>query len=96
MIDLSSDHLALVRSILAEHVPDCEVRAFGSRVNGTARKYSDLDLALVSETPVDPDRIERLKDTFSQSDLPIIVDVVDINTVSDDFRKLIEREWVGV
>lgn len=55
-----------------------------------------LDLALVSETPVDRDRIERLKDAFSESDLPIIVDVVDINTVSDDFRKLIEGEWVGV
>ena len=29
MIDLSPNHLKTVRQILAEHVPACEVRAFG-------------------------------------------------------------------
>jgi predicted nucleotidyltransferase len=30
-----------------EQAPNCEVRAFGSRLEGNADKYSDLDLVLV-------------------------------------------------
>ena len=48
MIDLSPQHLQTVRAILGQHVPNCEVRAFGSRVSGAAKSYSDLDLAVVA------------------------------------------------
>ena len=50
-IDLSPAHLAIVERILGEHVPDYEVRAFGSRAAWTAKDYSDLDLAVVGEGP---------------------------------------------
>ena len=43
-----------IKRILVEYVGDCEVRAFGSRGNGEASKYSDLDLAVVG-----PDRLKR-------------------------------------
>ena len=36
--------LEIERNILHRHVPDQEGLAFGSHVNGTARKYTDLDL----------------------------------------------------
>lgn len=91
MIDLEADQLAVVQRILAEHVPDCEVRVFGSRVNATARKYSDLDLALVSPKQIGSSRIESLKDAFAASDLPIQVDVLDWHTISPSFQKVIEN-----
>ena len=53
MIDLNPNHLETVKAILAEHVPECEVRAFGSRATWTAKDYSDLDLAIVGEGPMD-------------------------------------------
>ena len=46
MIDLAPEQLAIVRRLLATYVPECEVRAFGSRVTWTAKPHSDLDLAL--------------------------------------------------
>ena len=49
MLELSSDHLAIVRAILAEHVPQAKAWAFGSRVLGTAKKFSDLDIAIEAE-----------------------------------------------
>ena len=49
MIDVSPRDLEIVRRILRDRVPDCEVWAFGSRTNHTARTYSDLDLAIVTE-----------------------------------------------
>ena len=47
MIDLSPNHLATVKAILAEHVPGCKVRALGSRATWTSKDNSDLDLAIV-------------------------------------------------
>ncbi len=94
MIDLSSGMLEIIVAILDEHVPDCEVWAFGSRVNGTAREFSDLDLALRGQEKMDWRRIERLKDAFSASDLPIIVDVLDWHALTDEFRSVIEQDYV--
>ena len=37
MIDLAPDQLATVRAILAAHLPEAAVFAFGSRARGTAR-----------------------------------------------------------
>lgn len=96
MIDLNPNHLATVRRILAEHAPGCEVRAFGSRAKWTASEYSDLDLAVVGETELDSDTLWRLKDAFSESDLPILVDVLDWHAISDSFRDVIEVQYVVV
>ena len=53
MIDLSPNHLATVKAVLAEHVPVCKVRALGSRATWAAKDYSDLDQAIVGEGPLD-------------------------------------------
>ena len=47
MIDLDEKSLQIVKELLRQHVPECKVLAFGSRVTGTASRYSDLDLAIV-------------------------------------------------
>ncbi len=93
MIDMDEKDLANVRRILKEHAPDCEARAFGSRIEGKADKFSDLDLALVSDQKLDWRKIEVLKDAFAASDLPITVDVIDWHAISDEFRALIEKKY---
>ncbi len=93
MIDLDPESLATVKRILVAQVPGVEVRVFGSRVLGTARKFSDLDLALVCPRPLDRGRIEALKDAFSESNLSIQVDVLDWNRLSDEFRSVIARRF---
>ena len=76
-IDVRPEHWCIVRSILRWHVPDREVWAFGSRARGSAKAYSDLDLAVIGKTPL-PLRISAaLAEDFSESDLPWRVDVVD-------------------
>ena len=95
-IDLRPDHLDTVRRILAEHVPECEVRAFGSRASWTAKDYSDLDLAVVGAGPLDWRTLGRLKDAFEESNLPMRVDVLDWHSISDSFRQVIEQGYVVV
>jgi len=40
-LDLSAAHLAIVCDILKRHIPHYTVWAFGSRVTGNAKPYSD-------------------------------------------------------
>jgi predicted nucleotidyltransferase len=52
LIDIRPDLWSIVRDILCRHVPRHEVWAFGSRARGKAKRYSDLDLAIISDTPL--------------------------------------------
>ena len=95
-IDLNPNHLATVQRILAEHVPACEVRAYGSRATWTAKDYSDLDLAVVGDGPLDRITIGCLKEAFEESDLPMRVDVLDWHAIPESFREVIEQDYVVV
>ena len=93
MIDLQPGHLGIVQAILREHVPDMEVRVFGSRVAGNAREASDLDIAIVGKEKMDWELISRIRDAFSDSDLPMRVDVLDWAAITETFRKVIEQGY---
>ena len=95
-LDISSEHLAIVQQILRQLVPSCEVWAFGSRVKGAAKPFSDLDLVIMSQQPLSLDLIASLHEAFSESDLPWKVDIVDWSTTSQEFRAVIEQQKVKV
>jgi predicted nucleotidyltransferase len=95
-IDVSPEELRIVRDILCKHVPEREVWAFGSRVRGTARRYSDLDLAIITDTPLSFDVSGAMKEDFSESDLPFRVDILDWAVTQANFRAIVERDKVVV
>jgi len=93
MIVLEVKYLNQVRSILRDWVPNCEVWAFGSRVHQRGLKpFSDLDLVFITEQPLDEAYCGMIKEVFSESDLPIRVDIADWSLLSDSFRELILNE----
>lgn len=96
MIDLRPDLLEMVVRVLHEHVPRCEVWAFGSRVQGNAKKFSDLDLAVHATDVLSFKVLGELREAFSESDLPITVDVIDFNRVSTEFQEVIRENHVVV
>jgi predicted nucleotidyltransferase len=95
-IKLSPSQLTIVREILCAHVPQHEVWAFGSRVAGTAKPYSDLDLAIISDEPLSIAVTANLAEAFSESDLPWKVDVVEWARTEESFRRIIKRNYVVV
>ena len=95
-IDINPTHLETIQRILNKHVPDCEVRAFGSRAKWNAEDYSDLDLAVVGDQPLEWRMLSRLEMAFEESDLPFRVDVLDWHDISDKFRKLIEADCIAL
>jgi predicted nucleotidyltransferase len=95
-LTITPAELEIVRSILARLVPEREVRAFGSRVTGTVKKFSDLDLAVMGDAPLAAAILAELADAFRESDLPFKVDVVDWATTQEDFRRIIEQDALVV
>lgn len=95
-LDIQSEELAIVKSILQQFVPNYPVWAFGSRVKGTARPYSDLDLAIMTETPLTFLERDNLKEAFSESDLVWKVDIIDWASTSEEFRQIIQKKYVVI
>ena len=93
-LELRPGELEIVRAILQRHVPEREVWAFGSRVQGKTKPYSDLDLVILGEEPLALTIRAELAEEFSESDLPFKVDVVDWATTSERFRQIIRKEYV--
>ena len=92
MINLDKTQLEIVQKILQKYLPNLEVWAFGSRVNGNATIYSDLDLAMID--PIDKNLAINLREAFDESNLKIKVDVVDFANSSDDFRANIKQKYI--
>lgn len=93
-LDMRSDHIELVQSILRQQVPSAEVWAFGSRVKGKARATSDLDLCVRAPAALSFEQIGLLREALEESDLPYKVDVVDWARTSESFRQVMERDKV--
>ena len=94
MMKLKADELSIVQGILADVVPACEVRAFGSRVHGNRLKpFSDIDLAVISPTPLPLHMLGELNERFTASDLPYKVDVVDYAAASTAFQNMIDQDY---
>ena len=91
LLQLKNDELNLVLQILQTYIPEYDVWVFGSRACGNARQYSDLDLVIMTNSPMQLDTKADLTDAFSESDLPFKVDVVDWATTSQGFRKIIQE-----
>ncbi|HQT65422.1 MAG: hypothetical protein B7Z75_13195 [Acidocella sp. 20-57-95] len=87
---------AIVQEILHKHVPHCEVWAFGSRAKGTAKAFSDLDLAIIAEARLPNGVTAAMADDFTESDLPWKVDIVEWATTSAAFREIIAGDKLVV
>lgn len=61
MLDLNQQEIEAVRNILNRFVPDAETIVFGSRIHGTAKPWSDLDLAIKSKSALDWKLIADIK-----------------------------------
>ncbi|MDK4696301.1 nucleotidyltransferase domain-containing protein [Kingella negevensis] len=90
-LNISPDEWQIVQTIVQQHISQRTVWAFGSRVNGKAKPYSDLDLdlAVLGDMPLSLAEHADLVDAFSESDLPWKVDLVDWCLIGDEFRAIV-------
>jgi len=95
-LGLSEQDFQIVRRILSSHVPDRPVYIFGSRATGKARRRSDIDLAIGGKEPLTLHQRALLNMDFEESDLPVTVDILDLNAIETPFHMRIERDFVQI
>ena len=78
--------------MVKKHLPGVELKAFGSRVTGRAKTYSDLDLVVMGDDVIPIQQMNALKFSFSDSDLPIMIDVVDWHAITPEFQQAIAAD----
>ena len=91
-IDAPASALTAVLHILARYVPGREIRVMGSRVNGQAKAFSDLDLIVMGDEPLDLRTLGELRDAFDESNLPFAVDIIEWASSSEAFRRIIDEQ----
>ena len=94
-LDLTHNELLLLQALLKKHLPDIEVWAYGSRVNGKAHSASDLDMVIFSG-PEQAMVIAELREALEDSNLPFRVDLFVWDQVPENFRKVIRERYVVV
>ncbi len=79
--------------LLKQHLPDTAVWAYGSRVKGSARAHSDLDLVAFA-SPEQKMSVFDLKEALEESDLPFRVDLLIWDEIPTSFHWEIERDHI--
>jgi uncharacterized protein len=95
-LQLEPKYLDELTSIVRKHVDarTWQPVIFGSRARGTAQKFSDVDLGFVGPQPLPVHIKTALWEALDDSDIPYVVDIVDLQSASAEFRELAEKEMV--
>ena len=100
VLHLPPRYLQQVQALLRAHLPNAQIWAYGSRVNGDHYQASDLDLVVrFPEAMQQTRRYQALNDAkaaLSESDLPIIVQIVDWDAIPHSFHDEILVRYVVV
>ncbi|MBF0142937.1 MAG: nucleotidyltransferase domain-containing protein [Magnetococcales bacterium] len=94
-MDLTPEQGATLQVLLRRFLPGVTVWAYGSRVKGTARPYSDLDL-MVFTTPAQSSLVSELREALDESNLPFLVDVLVWDDLPASFHRNIEEKYAVV
>jgi len=89
-IYIEERHWKIVKDILSQY--SYTFYAFGSRVKGKQRRFSDLDIYSPDNIPLNI--YGQIEEDFEESDLPFKVDVVSWDRMSPEFREIIKKDLV--
>ena len=73
-LGMSSQQRALLVGLLQEFLPGVEVWAYGSRAQGIAKPYADLDLVAFCPTEC-ASELSQLREALEESNFPFMVDL---------------------
>ena len=89
MFDLTPADYQFVARVLNVHGLLDDAWVFGSRADGTAQRYSDLDLLIRSPKPLAQTKYQQLRTWFAESRLPFKVDLSDWQQLTPEFQTAI-------
>ncbi|MBD3232003.1 hypothetical protein GF322_05100 [Candidatus Dependentiae bacterium] len=94
MENVKSDIKDTLLKIIYKYLPNCRVYLFGSRAKGTNKQGADIDLALNSGHKIDWKILCDIKEEVENTTIPVFVDLIDVNSIDNEFLEQIQKEWV--
>lgn len=91
-VDLSPENQSRLHKLVRGET-QAPAYIFGSRVNGRARKFSDIDVCLVG---VPAALLGRLQELAEESKIPYILDFSEYSRLPLNFREAVDREGVPI
>lgn len=91
---LTQEQVKLIKKLIETFLPDSKVYVFGSRSRGDHKRYSDLDLAVESKSPIAKEALSALQEQFTESTLPFKVDLIELLKIDTDFRNSIQEDLI--
>ena len=89
-IDIKENHYQIVTEILMKYLDSGDkIYAFGSRVKGSAQKFSDLDLVIETVKSRIP-----IKESLTESSLSYFVDILNYNKIPDFMKEEIDSHKI--
>ena len=85
---------AILLKIIHDKLPDCKVYLYGSRARGDYQPESDIDLAIDNGKPIGFKVLASLLGEFEETNIPLKVDLIDLNDLDENFKKQVQKEMV--
>ena len=93
-VAVSAEEMEYLLDTIRRYIPHATVWAFGSRIAGTHRPNSDLDLAVLCDKETALKNLPRLHETLTESDLPFKVQLLDFNRLPEHMKNNIQEKYV--
>jgi type I restriction enzyme S subunit len=81
----------IIKNILSQVIPERQVWAFGSRANENKKEFSNLNIVVLGEEYLAPEKEADLPDAFINSDLPTKIGIVLRSLTTDQFKSIIKQ-----
>lgn len=91
---LTEKEETIVKEILKPYFSKYDFYFYGSRVKGNFRPLSDLDILMKSNTDINLNDIDEIKEKFDESDLSFVVNLA--YNVDEKFYNLIVCDLIKV
>lgn len=97
-LQLATQHLRLLQTLLAQRVPHAQVWVYGSRITGHAHEGSDVDIVLRNPANLTAEipELPELQEAVRESNLPMLIDIHDWAHLPTDFHHNIESNYVEI
>jgi len=80
--------------IIAKYLPDARVHLFGSRARGTAKPYSDFDIAIEWKEKILFYTMARIREELDKLPTLKSFDLIDLKRVSSSFVETVRKTGV--
>lgn len=96
ILGVTDQDFSFIIQTIRKYFPQATITVFGSRIYGTPKKYSDLDICLKDKSSLDFSQWEKLSEELAESDIPFLVDISDFSLLTEDFKRLVLEKGIRI